>query len=251
MTLRTFTIQRKLGGEYWLTGAPRNWRQGDAWLVAHDVFHHLEDDDGSVAREVMSFGVEAWLEAPKNGIANAISPGTMAGTLEGDFDDGVTSKRLARLVLPSAPRARFPSLPPEVREFFRLFAKDALEELVRNLEVYRDDSLPVDARADILAADNQRRCAHWLMYGFLTAQQRYPDAGAFQQAFELLQDCVKQLKGDEAGRYTLTRDAVLVAENKAAARGVDALLAMREQHCAHLRIKPSLLKKHQQFEPEI
>ena len=88
MTLRTFTIQRKRGGEYWLTGAPRNWRQGDAWLVAHDVFHHFEGDDGSVAREVMSFGVEAWLESHKSGIANAISPGTMAGTLAGDFDEG-------------------------------------------------------------------------------------------------------------------------------------------------------------------
>lgn len=251
MNLRTFTIQRKLGGEYWLTGAPRNWRQGDAWLVAHDVFHHLEDDDGSVAREVMSFGVEAWLETPKNGIANAVSPGTMAGTLEGDFDEGVTFRRLARLVLPVAPRTRFPSVPPEVREFFKLFAKDALDELVRNLAVYRDEPLPVDARAAILAADNQRRCAHWLLYGYLTAQQRYPDATAFQQAFELLQDCVKRLKGDEAGRYTLTHDAVLVAENKAAAQSIAALCAGREQPCAQLRTKPSLLKKNQQFETEI
>lgn len=250
MTLRTFAIQRKLGGEYWLTGAPRNWRPGDAWLVAHDVFHHFEDDDGSVAREVMSFGVEAWLEAPRSGIATAISPGTMAGTLEEDFDRGVTAKRLARLVLPSAPCVRFPSVPPEIREFFKLFAKDGLAELVRNLEAYRDDQLPGDARKAILDKANERRCAHWLMVGYQAAQQRYPQATAFQQAFELLQDCVKRLEGDEEGRFTLTHDAVLVAENRAAARSVAALQSVRDDDCAQLRIKPSLAKKRPMLELE-
>lgn len=243
MSLRTFTIHRRPSGDYWLTGAPRNWRPGDAWLAAHDVFHHFEDDDGSVAREVMSFGVEAWLETPRSGIAQSISPGTLAGTLEEDFDEGVTAKRLARLVLPPAPRTRFPSLPAEVREFFRLFAGDALEELVRNLEGYRDIELPAYTRATILAAENRRRCAHWLMCGYLEAQSRYPDAVAFHRAFELLQDCVKRLQSDDRARFTLTPAARLVAENQAARRSVESLCEIREAHCAQLCIKASLLKR--------
>ncbi len=217
--IRAFSIHHKPGDGYWLTGAPRNWKPGDAWLVAHDVFHHFNDDDGSVAREVMSFGVEAWLEAPSQGIANSVSPGTLAGTLQEVFDKGYTAKRLASLVIEEAPQARFPDIPPDVREFFRLLAKDAIAEIKAALQVYYEVPEKDGALLQrVSSSENASRYAHWLMCGYQQAKQLYPDARAFRKAFVKLQDCVKKMPSGKMACFSLRADARLVAENRCAAK---------------------------------
>ncbi len=239
--VRSFEIQRKPEGRYWLTGAPRNWRQGDSWLVAHDTFHHFEGDDGSVQHEVMSFGVECWLEAPRAGLQHAVSPGTLTGTLFEEFDNGVTARRLARLLVPAPPSSALPAVPGDVVEFFRFLVHDGLTALMRDLREHHEARIPVRAQEAILGGENLARHTGWAVLGFAQGRARYRNAMAFKEAFELLQHCVKMLAPDARARFSLLQDAALVAENRAAAHCVHRLVT--ESMYApgdRLRVKPTL-----------
>ena len=216
--IRTFTIECKPDCKFWLIGAPRNWKPGDSWLVTHDVFHHFEGHDGSVGCEIMSFGVEGWLEATKVGLERSLSPGTMGSTLADELEHGITARRLARLTVGPAPKTRFPNLSADAKAVLTNFAHAGLLALERQLVNQFGSEFPDRARAAILAEANYKNCRDWVLYGYELAQKTYLNPEAFSAAFELLYSCVEKLEVGERARFSLTTEANLVAENFTAAR---------------------------------
>lgn len=242
--LRRFTIECRANGEFWLKGAPRNWKPGDAWLVAHDVFHHFEGEPGTVEREVMSFGVEHWLEQGEQDLAQVAS--TLAGALADDFSDGISARLLARLFVPEVPDVPDLSeaLPEEVSEFLRSACTIGMYELLESLEQYHAYEFTPDQRDALLSDRNLERHANWAMLGYLKSQRRYPEAPAFQRAFQRLQSCVRNMVPGEWARLCLATDARLVAENRVAAR---AMLNLHDSavllEAGHLVIRPRLVAR--------
>lgn len=220
--LRRFAIQCRSNGEFWLQGAPRNWQPGDAWLVAHDVFHHFEGEPGTVEREIMSFGVEYWLEQGSQTL-DVVAP-TLAGTLADDFSYGVTARRLARLFAPEPPAPDLSqALPEEASEFLSAACTHGLYELLETLEQYHDYEFTPSQRDSLLSERNLERHANWARWGYLKAQRQYPDADAFLKAFKRLQGSVRNMVPGEVARFSVTPQAQLLAENRVAARGVLSL----------------------------
>lgn len=236
--LRQFAIRCPSSRAFWLVGSPRNWTPGDAWLVSHDVFHHFEGEPGTVEREVMSFGVEHWLEPEKSDWTLMAS--SFGDTLADDFSDGVSARRLSRLRIPEVPAPGLSEvLPQAARNFLRNVCSRGLYEVVESLERHHEYHFTTAQRDSFLSESHVNRYANWAMWGYLRAQRRYPDAPAFQRAFQRLQSCVCALTPGDTARFSLTTDAGLVAENLVAARAVCSLVDSAVLlEAGHLSIRP-------------
>lgn len=192
-------------------------------MVTHDVFHHFEGEPGTVEREVMSFGVEHWLEQDE--LDWTVMASSFGDTLADDFSNGISARRLSRLCIPEVPAPDLSEvLPKAARDFLRNVCARGLYELVESLELHHEYHFTTAQRDSFLSESNVTRYANWAMLGYLRAQRRYPEAPEFRRAFQRLQSCVSDMVPGETARFALTTEAGLVAENRVAARAVRSLV---------------------------
>lgn len=179
------------------------WRlEGSSWhdpgygaLTAHDVYHHEPNDQGTLAEELMSFGVEHWLEG--GGWAADIDEWS------GDtFANGlafVLSASVDRLALPPAPPLPA-DLPPHLASIWRRkydlalmdFLVETREEGARRSAQENDDRLsPLDE------PDYPDRLVAWVAEGWRRAQSRYPDPDPIQEEFNALAEHLDHLAAEQ------------------------------------------------------
>ena len=88
-----YTIRINRQREFQVVQFARWAAYGDAWLCAHDIFHHRPGDDGSVQAEAMSFGAELWCGFPGIG-TEAIAPISLGGALSAVYESHPDLRRL-------------------------------------------------------------------------------------------------------------------------------------------------------------
>lgn len=161
----------------------------DAWLVAHDLVHHLPEDDGTVAHEIASLGAELFCSKGSlpDGIESLIS---VAASLPGLCFEACAMP--SAFMLPSAPPSDCDLSGLEVLE------RSAVGELEALLSACPE---PDWARAIEEFSRPGAVCA-WIRYGFSRAQSRFASREAAHKVFRHALYAVKEAEkaacaGDE------------------------------------------------------
>lgn len=151
---------------------------GDGWLVAHDLYHHEPDDRGTFAEELMSFGVQEWLEsAGQSPLARQRA--------RIDFENAVCyvlMESKGKLDLPAPP-----PWPDALGDAVRRYWEEAYAGGVDSLVMVQQQRLSDPAWAPVEAPDHVSRAVGWMAEGWRRAQQRYPSPERTQAAFEHLE----------------------------------------------------------------
>lgn len=212
-SLRSIRIATVDGGLI-LAGASWWATPGDCWLVAHDIFHHHPDDDGSFACEAMSFGAQCWIEHHTDDLRLGIDPTSLCAILE-----QVASQAAERglptvrdtLILTADPPAH-PKPDPRFLERFQKLVEEAVVESSFAREFKNVDDATCAAICD---GPNVAKIVEWMSYGFHRAQARFPDP----QATRLLFDGLSRALGHwdrSANSKTSVDDAFVVEIDEAA-----------------------------------
>ncbi len=191
--------------------------RGDAWLTAHDVFHHLPGDTGSVAEEMMTFGAELWLEHPSQGL-DGINYGSLEGVLAESYHG---SRSLEKYVLPEVPFAfRMPGR--AVMERFRAVTELGVTGAAERFDARFGEgcrrSLPEEELRRFTCDENQTRCARWMALGYRVAQRRFPDPERGRELFGTLKVALERLPRPAAG---VERVSFELDESRYALRGLE------------------------------
>lgn len=233
-------------GKWWLVGAPRNWRAGDNWLVAHDLFHHEPGDKGTLAEEVMSFGTELWLEYCISG-HYALSSSTLSGTLLESFEEGpLTTKKLKALLLPCPEKtlahARLSTgrqAGDETVEYFRKCVEAVTDDMVAHL---RQFPRCLGLCEELSTEQQMARLAGWLEVGLLRASLRYPDPCQARRYFMWLQDLVSLVREGETLRLEMSQNGKFIPQGRIGNRVMlEAPFANIEQPTRGKRFKDAAL----------
>lgn len=174
---------------------------GDGWLTAHDLYHHEPNDQGSFAEELMSFGVQHWLEAM----------GTEGGLDQWDassFSEGleyVLNVSLSHLDLPPAPDLNATAIHPVMLDVWKEGLAVGLQDFLEGCEdssslspVHRARVRQLQERPELLdpvrAPDYSERAMGWIAEGWRRAQHRYPDPGRIQVEFDQLCERLNEIR---------------------------------------------------------
>lgn len=151
---------------------------GDGWLVAHDVYHHASEDQGSFAEELMSFGVQAWIERREDFSQKDEND-------DFDFKSSVCyvlEASKSHLNLPDPPP--FPALCPDLmRAKWEEGYAGGL--LVFTVESFRE--LTEEQACQLDAEDHVEKAVGWMAHGWELGRNRYPDPGMTRKTFENLE----------------------------------------------------------------
>ncbi len=192
--------------------------RGDAWLAAHDVFHHLPDDAGSVAEEMMTFGAELWLEYPSQGL-DGINYGSLEGVLAESYHGG---RSLEKYVLPQVHlpfRAPGAAIMERFRAVTELGVAGAAERFDARFGEGCRRSLPEEELRRFTCDENQARCVRWMALGYRVAQRRFPDPEKGRELFGTLKVALERLPRPQEG---VERVVFELDEAGYALRGLDA-----------------------------
>lgn len=215
------TVKKVAPGEWWLVGSPRNFKPGDEWLIAHDMFHHVENDKGSIQEEVMSFGAELWLGYPQER-DSAISWYTLAGVLGEPYEEKpLTSKKAKAFLLPSAKEALREaqqvlrtSYSHKAWKIANRCAQMALDRVIRDLGHHKAFGLALQER--LTSDDMVERYTEWLLLGTLLASQRFPDPHAAQASFHRAQNLMSLMETGQSLKLLLTATGALLPASRKA-----------------------------------
>lgn len=161
---------------------------GDSWLCAHDLMHHREGDTGRIQEEMVTYGVESWIEG---GVSEdgwgAVSFGAISGPIGEAYRD---TRHLKHFVVAEPPVFENPLPVLQMQQFAEAvnvgFADAASTIVARYLDLY-EQKMPQAVVDQLVSEDNQARAVQWMAYGYLQAQTRYPDPVAAQAMFEAVQ----------------------------------------------------------------
>lgn len=167
-----------------LEGAGRWMDYGDAWLCTHDLMHHKAGDTGRIEEELATYGVESWLDG---GVSqegwSPIGFDTISGPLCDSYRD---TKHLNRFVVAEPPKFEHTLPETQVEQMVAAvnsgFADVASTVMERYFDLY-DEDMPQSVVDQLVSEENQARAVRWIAYGFVTAQQRYPDPAAAAACF--------------------------------------------------------------------
>lgn len=185
-SLRSIRIATVDGGLI-LAGASSWATPGDRWLVAHDIFHHHPDDDGSFACEAMSFGAQCWIEHHTDELRLGIDPTSLCAILEQVAERNPDAVR-DTLILTADPPAH-PKPKPRFLERFQRLVEEAVVESTFAREFKNVDDATCGQLCD---GPNVARIADWMSYGFHRAQARFPDPEATRALFDGLSRALGQ-----------------------------------------------------------
>lgn len=225
--VRTFSIRKVDYANWWLVGAPRNWKPGDEWLIAHDVYHHVDGDTGSVAEEIMSFGAELWLDYVVHG-SHAVNASTLGGVLLEPFEAGAVKAQKLQELLPPCPADELGSLLAEsglaFSELSRLIAKScaegAVEELLAGLPQRNIRAGTLAFKEQLSSEETAQRYAQWILLGLLKARIRYPDPSNARSHFGWLQTLVQKMETGEVMRLSMSETGELSPVNRVAKKAM-------------------------------
>jgi len=159
---------------------------GDAWLCAHDLFHHHPDDDGSMHCEAMSFGAELWIAYPGAG-TDAISPLSFAGVTSAVYEHRPDLRGL--ILRRGAPPME--ALEEHLQQRLGEVVDDGLAAAARHIEGHREAAGLRPRRAAAMQALtsplNRGRYAQWMAFGYRRAERRFPSARKTQRLIESFQ----------------------------------------------------------------
>lgn len=147
---------------------------GDAWLCAHDIFHHDPLEPNKVVDEVKSFGTQLWLEYPSQGL-EYVTPDALAGALLEGLKSKIAFDRLLLPqgpdgVLPSAHRAQCRQLIFEGMAYLDGRLGMTYEALTGAAPNRRMDAL----FKQIVGPENQARMLFAMAVGYERGRQRFP-----------------------------------------------------------------------------
>lgn len=172
-------------------GSGRWARSGDSWLATHDAFHHVSGDTGTVAEELMTFGVELWMKYPSAGVLG-VSWSNVAGTLMKEVEDGLDGKAL--LVGPHGESIKEESaVPADVRARLVELSRRGLEEFVEwnDRNSYMGKAKRKALSADLLRTSNVVRYAGWMAMGWMRGKTMYPHPAEAEKAFEQVEELLR------------------------------------------------------------
>jgi hypothetical protein len=151
---------------------------GDGWLVAHDLYHHEPGDQGTFAEELMSFGVQEWLESQGDACASRRRP-------QIDFENAVCyvlSESKGKLDLPAPP-----AWPASLTEATYGHWEKAYRGGMGALEITQHQDMDDPAWEQLEAPNHVAHALGWIAEGWRRAQRRYPEPALTQAAFEHLE----------------------------------------------------------------
>ena len=191
-------------------GGPAYQRPSQGWLTAHDVYHHLSNDQGSYAEEVASFGAQAWTDpqlAPEHPRSVAelatIWFSVMAMILEG----GTRGVRGLLLPEPPACESTHPLMP--------LLRQGYTQALWEVQDVFSDWA--TDEEWKLLGGHEQtQRAAAWAVHGYETAKVRWPDISLARAGYDQLAKLAQASAQDgDVLRVSLPASGELLIEHSA------------------------------------
>lgn len=180
-----------------ITTRPHQTPAQDSYVVAHDVFHHHPNDQGTYADEVFSFGAELHMETAHKTFEEQQSSLQSAwfSVMALTIDQG--SKGLGGLLLSD----KHPQL--ELREFEQQFKKlytDSIQELKLDFYAHRD----YETWDRLLSRPQINKAASKMAQGYRWAQEHYPDPKSFLQMFNQVRKASEQ-RGNVGDQFTVTQ----------------------------------------------
>lgn len=196
MAKRELVVQVKGHDSFRLVGTGRWADFGDAWLCAHDIFHHNPLEANRVVDEVQSFGTQLWLEYPSQGL-DCISSDALAGSL---LEGVKCPAAFDRLLLPVGPQSVWPI-------GNALFCKELIAEAMKQLdwrlaETYesimgKEPTRKMKERIkQITGEKNQAAILEHVAAGYCNGQLRFPYPDKAFTTFEKLQTLLKEASSD-------------------------------------------------------
>lgn len=194
---------------------------GDAWMCAHDLFHHFPGDKGSMSQEAMSFGAELWLGFPGAGL-EAIATSSFGGVASAAYQ---ARPDLRRLILRQDPPA-FEPLEDYLHEHLREVVDGGLALTAGFVTRWRREAglRPASAAglAALTAPASRARYLRWMGHGYRLAQQRFVSARKAQRFIEDFRELLARAAQAQRRQITVEFDeTALRCRSRAFAAAVD------------------------------
>jgi hypothetical protein len=165
-------------------------------VVAHDVYHHMPGDTGTLAEEMATFGAEYYVNYEHSGERRAI-PLLELGAVAVATEAATTARQPDRACVLTSPLRR--PLDTNAEEAFSCVAQAAFFQLEAALEVRREDELArgmVSAIPEIRGKTFVASAVNLMRFGYRQARRRFPDQQRVRTAMSNLELVLRSLGRD-------------------------------------------------------